>query len=72
VSPGNYAIRASASPAGKSWGNMGHAGWQLHYVAACVKATGRQFHDTHEEYSDSVLKLLNKVAEKLEGTSKNL
>lgn len=63
--PGNYAIRASASPVGKSWSAMGNADWQLHYVAACVKATGRQFHDTHEEYSDAVLKLLNKIVAKL-------
>lgn len=65
-SPGNYAIRAQASPTGKSWGKMSDEDWQLHYVAACVKATGRQFHDAHTQYNAAVLKLLNKISEKLE------
>lgn len=62
---GNYAIRSGASPTGVTWSAMGNEDWQLNYVAACVKATGGQFHDTHEDYSESVLKLLNKIAEKL-------
>jgi A nuclease family of the HNH/ENDO VII superfamily with conserved AHH len=65
-SPGNYAIRAHASPTGKSWGKMINQDWQLNYVAACVKATGRQFHDAHTQYNTAVLKLMNKIAEKLE------
>ncbi len=62
---GNYAIRASTSPTRQSWGDMGNEDWQLNYVAACVKATGGQFHDAHGKYSEAVQKLLNKIAEKL-------
>jgi hypothetical protein len=69
--PGNYAIRASASPwqrtpmPGRSWSDLGQHRWCLHYVAAVSKVTGAQFHDAHEQYSDAALKLLNKIAKKL-------
>lgn len=62
---GNYAIRGGESPTGVSWGKMGNEDWQLNYVAACAKVTKGQFHDAHTEYSKSVLKLLNKIAKKL-------
>ena len=60
--PGNYAIRSKASPTGVTWGKMQEEDWQLNYVAACSKVTKGQFHDTHEDYSDSVRELLNKIA----------
>lgn len=61
--PGNYYIRSSTSPAeGKSWSDLGHDPWCLHYVAAVTKVTGGQFHDAHTQYSAAVEKLLNKIA----------
>ena len=64
--PGNYAIRAKASPTGVTWGKMGNEDWQLNYVAACVKVTGGQFHDGHCDYNEAVQKLMNKIALKLQ------
>ncbi|HWV15378.1 MAG TPA: AHH domain-containing protein [Cellvibrio sp.] len=69
--PGNYAIRKPTkswykSPDSlKSWSDLDDHKWCMHYVAAVSKVTGRQFHDAHTEYSDSVEKLLNKIATKL-------
>jgi hypothetical protein len=63
--PGNYAIRTKTSPTKVTWGKMGHEDWQLNYVAACVKATGGQFHDAHAQYNEAVRKLMNKAAVKL-------
>jgi len=64
--PGNYAIRSRSSPTKVTWGSMGHEDWQLNYVAACCKAVDGQFHDAHTNYNDSILSLMNAMAEKLE------
>lgn len=64
--PGNYAIRASGGTtpiAGQNWSELEqkHAAWQLHYVAAASRAASAQFHDTHQNYNERVLKLMNKI-----------
>jgi hypothetical protein len=61
---GNYAIRKSESPGGRSWGKLSpkYDEWKLYYVAAATKASGGQFHDAHTLYSGRVLGLLNKIA----------
>jgi len=72
--PGNYAIRRAtekhkgATPVeGMGWGALeeGFAAWQMNYVAAASVAGKAQFHDTHENYSERVLKLLNKISSAL-------
>ncbi|MEY4591068.1 MAG: hypothetical protein RL497_3144 [Pseudomonadota bacterium] len=64
--PGNYAIRKPASPTGETWGKMGNEDWQLNYVAACCKEVKGQFHDAHGDYNGAVLRVLNKIAAKLQ------
>lgn len=69
--PGNYAIRKPTkswykSPdASKTWSQLGGHPWCINYVASVSKITQRQFHDTHEKYSEAVEELLNKIATKL-------
>ncbi len=50
---------------GMSWSALAEAGyedWQYQYVAGACKATGAQFHDSHDEpYSKSVRKNLLKI-----------
>ncbi len=47
-----------------SWSELGDADadWKLHYVAASVRVASGQFHDTHVNYSERVLGVLNKIA----------
>jgi hypothetical protein len=50
---------------GVSWSGLpelGHEDWQLHYVAGACRISSAQFHDTHANYSENVLELLNKIA----------
>jgi hypothetical protein len=49
---------------GVSWGKLGPNldDWKLNYVAAAIKVTEGQFHDTHVTYSEKVLGILNKLA----------
>jgi len=62
--PGNYFIRASNSPvANTTWSALADNPWCLNYVAAVAKVARGQFHDAHTQYSSSVKKLLNKIAE---------
>ena len=39
-----------------------HESWQFTYVAGTCKAIGTQFHDTHSNYSEHVLGILNKIS----------
>jgi hypothetical protein len=62
--PGNYAIRAANKPLEKLWSKLeSKANWCMNYVAAVSARAGGQFHDSHEEYSEAVKKLLNKIHE---------
>ena len=49
---------------GQNWGDLSEKfdDWKFNYVAAATKVAGGQFHDTHEYYSERVLKLLSKMA----------
>jgi hypothetical protein len=64
--PATYAIRARTSPfRNTSWGKLSAKGkkdWCIHYIAAVSKAIGGTLHDTHDEYSQAVKKLLNKIS----------
>lgn len=53
-----------APGAGLNWGALGdeYDDWKLNYVAAATEAADAQFHDTHEDYSRRVLKVLDKIA----------
>jgi hypothetical protein len=62
-------VRPNTSPVGgpkggRSWSKLGPKldDWKLNYVAAAIKVTQGQFHDTHTRYSDKVLGILNKLA----------
>lgn len=59
--PGNYAIRKTTPPKKKRWSalTVSQPEWCLNYVCAVVKKTTRQFHDTHSDYNDAVLKRLD-------------
>ena len=64
--PGNYAMRP--------WGTAGKAfeakhGVQAQDYADAAMTTAGQFHDAHEEYSDFVLRCLEKVKEKLDSST---
>jgi hypothetical protein len=68
----NYYIDTETSPTGKSWSQMSgpssesaYDPWCLNYVAAVIKGTNSQMHDTHTKYSNAVLDLLNTIADKL-------
>ena len=64
--PGSYAIRSGVHPTRRTWSLLiddpKHLGWCYRYIAAVTKMTGSQFHDTHVNYSNNVLKLLNKLS----------
>jgi hypothetical protein len=61
--PGNYFIRGATSPIkNTTWSALGDNPWCLNYVAATTRVAQGQFHDAHEQYSEAVLKLLNKIA----------
>ncbi|MDL1982797.1 MAG: AHH domain-containing protein [Deltaproteobacteria bacterium] len=49
---------------GESWSKLSaeNEEWQFTYVAGTCKATGAQFHDSHSNYSDHVLRNLNKIS----------
>ncbi len=60
--PGNYAIRAANGPLNKSWSATSDD-FQFNYRVAAMKITGgRQFHDAHAAYNDSVRDTLDKIA----------
>ena len=68
--PGNYGIRKGSSPDKKlSWGGLTAAAkwqqWCYDYMIAATVVAGGQFHDSHAKYSTNVLKLLEKIADKL-------
>ena len=71
--------RPNTSPVGSSKGGVNWSGlpklyhddWQLNYVASACRVAGAQFHDTHETYSENVLKLLNKIETKLMAHQEN-
>jgi hypothetical protein len=64
--PGSYAIRSGVHPSKSTWSVLiedpNHMEWCHRYIAAVTKKTGVQFHDTHVNYSNNVLKLLNKIS----------
>ncbi len=60
--PGNYAIRPKKSSLKKTWSELtDKPQWCMNYVAAVSAKAGGQFHDTHEQYSEAVEKLLTKI-----------
>ncbi len=56
-SPGNYAVRPWKSKSKE---------FKRAYAFAAMRATGTQFHDAHEKYSDFVLRVLDKIKNKLD------
>lgn len=42
------------------------------YAVACMRATGRQFHDRHVDYSKFISKVLNKIAQRMDANAKEL
>jgi hypothetical protein len=56
-SPGNYAVRPWSSKSPE---------FKRAYAFAAMRATGRQFHDVHELYSTFILRVLNKIKNKLD------
>jgi hypothetical protein len=63
--PGNYGIRSSTGPGGKTWSDITDDAWCFEYMRACVDEARGQFHDSHTKYSEAVLKALNAMAVKL-------
>lgn len=61
---GWYGIRTSTSPNGMKWSELDQD-WQQRYVGAVVARTGRQFHDSHTAYSDTVTGILDSLATSL-------
>ena len=64
--PGSYAIRSGVHPSKHTWSLLiddpAHVDWCYRYIAAVTKKTGFQFHDTHVNYNNNVLKVLNKMS----------
>ncbi len=56
-SPGNYAVRP--------WKRKSEE-FKRSYAFAAMRATGTQFHDAHKRYSDFVLRVLDKIKNKLD------
>jgi len=68
----SYSIRKGKTKAKLTWSALAASNpdWCLNYIAAVVKTTESQFHDTHEPYSNRVLELLNKIFFALEAHQK--
>jgi hypothetical protein len=68
--PGNYGIRKGSSPKKRtSWGGLANdpkwEAWCYEYMIKCTTAANGQFHDSHPTYSENVMEVLEKIADKL-------
>jgi len=67
--PGSYAIVAGVHPSGHTWGDLieddKHVDWCYEYMAAVAKKAGGQFHDSHTNYNENALQVLEKLTVKL-------
>jgi hypothetical protein len=70
---GSYAVRKGKNcPEGVTWRLIKDKKFQESYVRSAILTTGKQFHDTHEKYSNNVRKRLDVASLRLDKTNKLL
>lgn len=62
--PGNYGVRGGKGHYKKTWSAYGKS-FQQEYSKRAIKATNRQFHDTHSDYNEQAHTTLEDIMNKL-------